>query len=517
MTDVSPFPIGDATKASPSSRPGARAEGLTPQITPVAGCDVIVFGGTGDLAMRKLLPALYHRDRDGQLTPESRIIALSREPFDNDGYRAAVAGQAGGHAGAEPGAWDRFLHRLFHVTVDATSAEGWDVLRSLTVGAEDRVRVFYLACPPQLFGTVCRQLDAAGVVTEKSRVVLEKPIGWDLASARQINQEVGEVFAEHQTFRIDHYLGKETVQNLLVLRFANMLLEPLWNSHWIDHVQITVAETVGVGARGGYYDNSGALRDMVQNHLLQLLCLVAMEPPTQIDMDAVRDEKLKVLLALRPMTPDDVARSTVRGQYRSGLAGGSAVPGYLDDLNAASSGTETFVALKAQVDNWRWAGVPFYLRTGKRMHARSSEIVIQFRPVPHSIFPKDVGWIMPNRLVAHLQPDESVRLHVMAKEPGPGGLRLRPAPLNLSFAEAFQTRSADAYERLLMDVVRGNPTLFMRRDEVEAAWRWVGPILEAWEVHGEPPKPYNAGTTGPSAAIALIERDGRTWHEEAFA
>jgi glucose-6-phosphate 1-dehydrogenase len=282
-------------------------------------------------------------------------------------------------------------------------------------------------------------------------------------------------------------------------------------------VQITVAETVGVGSRAGYYDHSGALRDMVQNHLLQLLCLVAMEAPTKIDMDAVRDEKLKVLQALRPMTAADVARWTVRGQYTAGLVDGAPVPGYRQELDGALSRTETFVALKAEVANWRWAGVPFYLRTGKRMHTRTSEIVIGFRPVPHSIFPPGAGLIMPNRLVAHLQPDESVRLHVMAKEPGPGGLRLRPAPLNLSFAEAFQTRAPEAYERLLMDVVRGNPTLFMRRDEVEAAWAWVEPILQGWEAGGELPKPYPAGTTGPSAAIALIEREGHTWLEEAFA
>jgi glucose-6-phosphate 1-dehydrogenase len=463
--------------------------------------------------MRKLLPALYHRARDGQLLPESRIIALSRDPLDDAAYRDLVDARARGDADADD--WEPFLRRLRHLSVDADKQEGWEAVRAIAAEAEDRVRVFYLASAPGLFGRVCRRLRAAGLVSDASRVVLEKPIGWDLKSAQQINEEVGEVFAEHQIFRIDHYLGKETVQNLLVLRFANILFEPLWNNQWIDHMQITVAETVGVGERGSYYDNSGALRDMVQNHLLQVLCLVAMEPPTQYDMDAVRDEKLKVLLAVRPMG-DDAARNTVRGQYRSGAVDGVPVPGYTDELGGPSD-TETFVALKANVDNWRWAGVPFYLRTGKRMHARASEIVIQFRDVPHSIFPAGAGRLMPNRLVAHLQPDESVRLHMMAKEPGPGGLHLRPAPLNLSFAETFGGRSADAYERLLMDVVRGNSTLFMRRDEVEAAWRWVEPILHAWEASGEAPKSYHAGTTGPSAAIALIERDGRTWHEEAFA
>jgi glucose-6-phosphate 1-dehydrogenase len=478
--------------------------------------DIVVLGGTGDLAMRKLLPALYHRGRAGQLPPESRIVALSREPLDDEGFRAAVDAQSKGFAGADLDGWDKFLGQLHHATVDITSDEGWDAVRARFAGSEDRVRVFYLACAPRLFGAASRNIRAAGLLTDESRVVLEKPIGWDLLSARQINEEVGEVFDEHQIFRIDHYLGKETVQNLLVLRFANALLEPVWNSRSIDHVQITVAETVGVGSRGGYYDTSGALRDMVQNHLLQLLCLVAMEPPTRYDMDSVRDEKLKVLLALRPMTPDAVARDTVRGQYRSGAVGGEPVPGYLEELGTSSSDTETFVALRVNVDNWRWAGVPFYLRTGKRMYAQTSEIVVEFRPVPHSIFPGGAGPVVPNRLVAHLQPDERVRLHLMAKEPGPGGLHLRPAPLNLSFAETFQTRSADAYERLLMDVVRGNPTLFMRRDEVEAAWEWMEPILQAWQNGGEAPKSYHAGTIGPSSAVALIERDGRTWHEEAF-
>jgi glucose-6-phosphate 1-dehydrogenase len=324
---------------------------VKPRTVPVSAADIIVLGGTGDLAMRKLLPALYHRDRDGQLPPESRVIALSRERLDDDGFRAAVDVQAKGYAGAEPGGWETFLHRLHHATVDATKDEGWDAVAALVAGAEDRVRVFYLACAPQLFGTACRHIRSAGLLTDKSRVVLEKPIGWDLLSARQINEEVGAVFAEHQIFRIDHYLGKETVQNLLVMRFANMLLEPVWNSRWIDHVQITVAETVGVGSRVGYYDTAGALRDMVQNHLLQLLCLVAMEPPTRYDTDAVRDEKLKVLLALRPMTSEAVARDTVRGQYRSGAVDGEPVPGYLDELGTSSSTTETFVALRANVDN----------------------------------------------------------------------------------------------------------------------------------------------------------------------
>ncbi len=520
MTEVAPITsrrFADPAEASSAGESSAAGQRHRPRIVPVPSCDFVVLGGTGDLAMRKLLPALYHRNRDGQLHPESRIIGLSREKLDHDEYRARVDEQARGHAGAEASDWPAFLQRMYYLPVDATSDAGWDALADLLAGEEDRVRVFYLATASKLFGSVCRQLAAAGVVTDKSRVVLEKPIGWSLESAHQINNEVGAVFAEHQTFRIDHYLGKETVQNLLVLRFANMLLEPLWNSQWIDHVQINVAETVGAGTRAGYYDQSGALRDMVQNHLLQLLCLVAMEAPTHIDKDAVRDEKLKVLQALKPMTPENVARTIVRGQYRAGAVEGQAVPGYATELGDQPSNTETYVALKAEVQNWRWSGVPFYLRTGKRLYTRSSEIVIEFRPVPHPIFPSGSGPLIPDRLVIHLQPDESVRLHMMAKEPGPGGLWLRQVPLNLSFAEAFKIRSPEAYERLLMDVVRGNPTLFMRRDEVEAAWEWVEQILEAWQANPEPPRPYSAGSVGPSAAIALIERDGRTWHEEGFS
>jgi glucose-6-phosphate 1-dehydrogenase len=351
-------------------------------------------------------------------------------------------------------------------------------------------------------------------VTPACRVVLEKPIGRDLASARAINDEVGAVFAENQIFRIDHYLGKETVQNLMALRFANSLFEPLWNSANIDHIQITVAESIGVEDRGGYYDRAGALRDMVQNHILQLLCLVAMEPPTLLQADEVRDEKLKVLRALKPIEGEAVASKTVRGQYRAGAADGGIAKGYLEESGNEASRTETFVAIKAEFENWRWAGVPFYLRTGKRMPVRTSEIVIQFRAIPHSIFSADAGPIAANRLLVRLQPDEGVKLSLMAKDPGPGGMRLREAPLNLSFAETFRVRAPDAYERLLMDVVRGNPTLFMRRDEVETAWTWAETILSAWADRAEAPRPYAAGTWGPSAAIALIERDGRTWHED---
>jgi len=487
-----------------------------PATTSVAPCDFVVFGGTGDLAVRKLLPALYLRDRDGQLTPETRVVAAARAGLDDAGYRDKIRGEIPRFVPADQiddATLDRFIDRLSYVEVDFAHEDGWPDLTHLLEPRPDVVRVFYLACSPQLFGPVSARLAEHGLVTEASRVVLEKPIGHDLDSAREVNDAVGAVFDEYQIFRIDHYLGKESVQNLLVTRFANTFLEPLWNNACIDHVQITVAESLGVGTRGGYYDASGALRDMVQNHLLQLLCLVAMEPPTYVDRETVRDEKLKVLQALRPMTQQDVGRLTVAGQYGPGLAEGSAVPSYQQEVEHPDSRTETFVAIKAEVQNWRWAGVPFYLRTGKRMDRRCSEIVIEFKPVPHPMFPGSDGTSEPNRLVIQLQPDEGMRLHMTAKEPGPGGIRLRPVSLNLNYEQTFQRRSPDAYERLLMDVVRGNPTLFMRRDEVEAAWAWVEPILINWAQAEHGPRRYPAGTSGPTAATTLIERDGRAWYE----
>lgn len=490
---------------------------MTARIIPVDPFELVVFGGTGDLALRKLMPALYFRDRDRQLPPETRIVGVSRTEIDRDAYVERIRDALQRHVVPDdlsPEVVERFCSRLFFVPLDASGAEGWSRLSEVLSEDERRIRIFYLATSPELFGPVCRNIAAAGLVTPNARVVLEKPIGHNFTSAQRINDEVGAVFAENQIFRIDHYLGKETVQNLMALRFANYLFEPMWNTAAIDHVQITAAEKIGVEGRGGYYDKAGALRDMVQNHLLQLLCLVAMEPPKNLDKDAVRNEKLKVLSALRPISGRDVGFKTVRGQYIRGAVDGAPVPGYLDEIGAEESNTETFVALKAQVDNWRWGSVPFYLRTGKRMPMRASEIVVQFRNIPHSIFQPEGGEVLANRLVLRLQPDESVKLLLMTKDPGPGGMRLRAAPLNLSYAETFKVRYPDAYERLLMDVVRGNPTLFMRRDEVEAAWAWIEPILEGWREKNEPPKPYTAGSWGPSAAIALIERDARTWHQD---
>ena len=490
---------------------------MTPRIIPVELFDLVVFGATGDLSQRKLLPALFHRDLQGQIPPDSRIIGCSRRAMSDAEFTAFARAAIEDHVTEAERPADvmaRFLARLSYVTADAAQDAGWtDLSRSLKPET-DRIRVFYLAVGPDLFGPICEKLGAHHLVTPQTRVVIEKPLGKSGASARALNESIGRVFSEPQIYRIDHYLGKETVQNLMALRFANALFEPVWNSAHIDHVQITVAETLGVEGRAGYYDSAGALRDMVQNHILQLLCLVAMEPPTSTQADALRDEKLKVLKSLKPIRGEAVANCTVRGQYRAGAANAQAVKGYLEELGSATSKTETFVAIKAEIGNWRWAGVPFYLRTGKRLTNRLSEIVVTFKPIPHSVFDGQAGPIAPNRLVIRLQPDEGVKLWLMLKDPGPGGMRLSHVPLDMSFADAFNVRNPDAYERLLMDVVRGSQALFMRRDEVEAAWSWIDPILEDWSQSSDMPKHYTAGTWGPSAAVALIERDGRTWYED---
>lgn len=488
---------------------------MTSQIIPVDPFDCIVFGGTGDLAERKLIPALYQRQRDGQLSEPTRIIGASRSPMSSEDYRKFAEAAIKEHVKAseiDAKQLDKFLERLSYVAVDATSDNGWEELKAEVGNDSKRIRAFYLAVSPSLFGDITSRLKSHKLVHEHTRIIVEKPIGRDLESAIALNDTIGHVFHEQQIFRIDHYLGKETVQNLMALRFANALYEPLWNSAHIDHVQITVAEAVGLENRAGYYDKAGALRDMVQNHMLQLLCLVAMEPPSSMDADAVRDEKLKVLRSLSPINTKNYEELTVRGQYRAGASAGGAVKGYLDELESKSN-TETFVAIKAEIANWRWAGVPFYLRTGKRLATRASEIVVSFKPIPHSIFGESAGRVVANQLVIRLQPDEGVKQWMMIKDPGPGGMRLRHVPLDMSFAENFQARSPDAYERLIMDVVRGNQTLFMRRDEVVAAWQWIDPILKAWAENDQPPYGYTAGTWGPSASIALIERDGRTWHE----
>jgi len=487
------------------------------QLRPVDSFDLIIFGGTGDLAMRKLLPALYHRVCDGQVTADSRIVAVGRSPLAHDAYCARVQDalrSALGERDFADAKWRGFVERLQYVHADASDHGSWQALSAVLDGYEQRIRVVYLATAPSLFGAVATGFRVNGLLTADSRIVLEKPLGHDACSAMKINDEVGRSFAEDRIFRIDHYLGKETVQNLLALRFANSLFEPLWRRGVVDHVQITVAEELGVGGRVDFYRDVGALRDMVQNHLLQLVCLVAMEPPTSLDHDAVRDEKLKVLRALRPIGADSVRLNTVRGQYTAGAINGNAVDGFLDELGTSSSDTETFVALKLEIDNWRWSGTPFYLRTGKRLKSKHSEIVVQFQCLPHSIFRDLENEISPNRLSIRLQPDEGVKLAVMAKEPGPGGFDLRTVSLDLSFEDAFGIRYPDSYERLLMEVLRGNPALFMRRDEVEAAWAWIDRLIDGWRQKKQKVENYVAGSWGPAASSTLLDRDGRAWHPE---
>ena len=482
--------------------------------TPDAPLDLVIFGGAGDLSVRKLLPALYMAHLHQTLPEATRILALGRHDWDRAAFTAFIDEQVRGFIAPDALdtlGWQSFMQRLSYVRLDATRPEDYAALAAaLRPGAD---RVYYLATAPTLFTGICAQLHAAGLADARSRVVLEKPLGHDLASARAINDEVARYFSESQTFRIDHYLGKETVQNLMVLRFGNAIFEPLWRSPSIKSVQITVAESVGVGSRAGFYDGTGALRDMVQNHLLQLLCIVAMEPPVSLDPDAVRDEKLKVLRSLRPMAVSDVARDTVRGQYTAGNVGGERAVGYLQEANVpAGSDTETFVALRAHINNWRWANVPIFLRTGKRLAERRSEIVIEFAPLPYSLFPEAPRQPV-NRLLIRLQPEEHVQLQMMAKQPG-SGMNLRPVSLDLDLQSALSGRRAEAYERLLIDVIKGRLTHFMRRDELEAAWCWVDPILEGWKVLADKPRHYAAGSWGPAASSVLMAREDSTWSEE---
>ena len=473
---------------------------------------LLLFGATGDLAQRMLLPSLCALDAEGLLEPDLKIVGTARSEMSTrefrDFARQALEKYLSDH---RRGGVADFLNRLSYVAVDATTREGYDDL-AREVGTYDKGLAIFLSTAPSLFEPTIDGLVHAGLTKGNVRIGLEKPLGTDLASSKEINDAVAKAFSEDRIFRIDHYLGKETVQNLLALRFANLLFEPVRNATYIDHVQITVAETVGLESRVAYYDDSGALRDMVQNHMLQLLALVAMEPPTSFDATAVRDEKVKVLRALRHIGRDE----TVTGQYRAGAVEGAVVPGYDEELGKDSD-TETFVALKAHVDNWRWKGVPFYMRTGKRLPERVTEIVIQFRCIPHSIFEGRGATTRPNRLVIGIQPEENVQMSMMAKVPGldRDGIRLRQVPLDIAMPDAFSgTVRRIAYERLLLDLIEGDQTLFVRRDEVEAQWEWIDAIRELWEREDIKPKTYGAGSWGSSAAIALAERDGVSWHDE---
>lgn len=483
---------------------------------PLPTFDLVLFGGTGDLAMRKLLPALYRRKASGYLSAKSRVLGVARSDLSRDEYLAQVQASCQTHLGKDydEKRWAEFSQHVDYLKVDASSVDDFAGLKKKLEGCEGHGRAFFLSVAPDLFAPICEGLATYELATPNSRVVLEKPLGHDQASSAQINERVGRIFSEQQIFRIDHYLGKETVQNLLALRFGNTLFEPLWRRGRVKHVQITVAEELGVERRAGFYDETGALRDMVQNHLLQLLCIIAMEPPATSDPDAMRDEKLKVLRALRPLRGRDVLQKTVRGQYKAGAAAGKPVVGYLDEKDVPeNSKTETFVALRVDIDSWRWVGVPFYLRTGKRLQEKLSEIVVTFEDVPLSIYERPDTPQALNRLVIQLQPDESIELTVLAKFPGEV-MRLKPVNLSLDFSETFKAPRLDAYERLLTDVLKGNLTLFMRRDELDAAWQWIDPIRQAWDQADEAPKTYTAGSWGPAAASALLGRDGFAWRNE---
>jgi glucose-6-phosphate 1-dehydrogenase len=480
--------------------------------------DLVLFGGTGDLAWRKLMPALFQAFRHGKLPPDGRILAVARDEQSDDKYRAWLKDRFQDVVDAKRPTdeeFERFAQLVHYRRMDLSRPEQYLPLKQWLEDRAADTAVLYLATSPYLFPVVCAQLGVVGLNGPKVRIVLEKPLGHDLASAQEINRVVGSVFSEAQAFRIDHYLGKPSVQNLMALRFGNTLFEPLWRRECIANIQITLAEDLGVGTRGDFYDRTGALRDMIQSHALQLLTMVAMEPPSRNDADAIRDEKLKVLRSLKPFTDESVARNVIRGQYRKGTSGGQPVAGYLDEAKVpADSRTETFVALRTEVENWRWAGVPFYLRTGKRLATRDAQIVINFRPTPHSIFP---GINQPNRLVINLQPEDGLELHLLAAKGAGQQESLSPVSLDLDFDKAFAENRVGAYERLLVDAIAGRLNLFVRSDEQEQAWRWVEPVLDAWQRADNAsggPRPYAAGTWGPAAASALVARDGFAWAEE---
>ncbi|PYO28634.1 MAG: glucose-6-phosphate dehydrogenase [Candidatus Rokuibacteriota bacterium] len=490
-------------------------------------CTLVIFGASGDLAKRKLVPALWSMFQ-GRVLPEPfAVIGVARSEMTNEQFRARMREAIAEFARVQPPTqrvWDRFAQALFYYTGDPANPDLYSGLREYLRQVEQERgtganRLFYCATPPSLYPPLVRRLGEAGLNRPPEgsggwvRIVIEKPFGRDLASARALNQVVASVFAEDQVYRIDHYLGKETVQNVLVFRWANGIFEPLWNRNHVDHVQITVGETIGVEARGAYYEEAGALRDMIQNHILQLLCLVAMEPPVTFDADPVRDEKTKVMRALRPIAPGEVDRVAVRGQYGPGFVGSQRVVGYREEKGvSAESITDTYAALRLEVDNWRWAGVPFFLRTGKRLAKRTSEIAVQFRRTPHLVFRRNPEILAePNLLVLRIQPDEGMSLSFGAKLPGPE-LRIKPVEMDFDYGRAFGGEPPEAYERLLLDAMKGDATLYARGEWVDLAWELLGPVLEAWAA-GDPKKfpNYEAGSWGPAEADALIEQSGRHW------
>ncbi|MBD3841652.1 MAG: glucose-6-phosphate dehydrogenase [Campylobacterales bacterium] len=480
-------------------------------------CDIIIFGGYGDLAFRKLIPALYHLRLFGYLDQKSRIISIARDNFTKEQHIQLTYKKLNEFLVIDkfdPKFFEEFKLMLDVCKIDFNDTDSFNNLKTLLQTQEDHERVYYLSTASDFFGTISESLSNFGLINEKCRIVLEKPLGRDFESSMTINNQVLNYFNEDQIFRIDHYLGKDTVQNILALRFSNRIFMPLWGSRDIDHVQITVAESVGVEGRWGYYDQYGALRDMIQNHLMQLLCLVAMEPPCSLDANRVRDEKVKVLRSIRKMSASDIATKTVRAQYTKGVCEGKEVPGYREGEGVANSTTETFAAMRVDIDNWRWNGVPFYIRSGKRMREKNSEIVIQFKSIPHSIFPNEGRCISENKLVISLQPNESIKLKMMNKVPGiTKEMNLQEVALELN-ASNSNVRKPEAYERLLLDVIQNNPTLFMRLDEVQEAWKWADEIIKAWGNNSTPMKTYSAGSDGPSAAVQMIAQDGRSWNDE---
>ena len=478
-------------------------------------CTFALFGALGDLALRKLFPALYQLDRAGLLHADTRILALARETGEAPQQLALIEEHLRRYVPAseiDASVLQRFQARLSYLTMDFLEADDYLELAERVGDAEQLIA--YFATPASVYGGICANLAQVGLA-ERTRAVLEKPIGHDLASSREVNDAVAKYFPETRIYRIDHYLGKDTVQNLIALRFANSLFETQWNQNHITHVEITVAEKVGIEGRWGYFDKAGQLRDMIQNHLLQLLCLIAMDPPSDLSADSIRDEKVKVLKALEPITADRLSQQIVRGQYVAGSSDGKPVPGYLEEENSNTrSDTETFVALRAEISNWRWAGVPFYLRTGKRMPQKLSQIVIHFKEPPHYIFAPEQRQLIGNKLIIRLQPDEGIALQVMTKDQGlDKGMQLRSGPLQLNFSDTYRSaRVPDAYERLLLEVMRGNQNLFVRKDEIEHAWQWCDQLIAGWKRLGDAPKPYAAGSWGPMSSIALITRDGRSWY-----
>lgn len=478
--------------------------------------DLVIFGARGDLARRKLFPALYQLDRAELLDNSVRIAAVAREELDTPVFlqqmEATLKEAVGKHW--DEAVWTRFSHRLQYLRIDFSFKKQFEVLKQWSI--EKRAMIFYMATPPSMFAPICKHLNDAGCVDDKARIVLEKPIGHDLESSKEVNDTVGQYFTERNIYRIDHYLGKETVQNLLALRFANRMINSQWDNSCIDHIQITAAETVGIEGRWSYYDKVGQLRDMVQNHLLQLLCMVAMEPPNRLEADEIRAEKVKLLRAMNSINPENVSEQAVRGQYSAGWISGEPVVGYMEEEGSAadSSNTETFVALKVYVDNWRWAGVPFYLRTGKRMKEKVTQVVIVYKDNPHAIFTDDDSEAN-NRLVIRLQPNEGIQLEMVSKKQSmEERLSLEKRTLNLDFYDSTgDARIADAYERLFLEVIRGDQWLFVSREEIEESWKWCDNLLAAWSDKKIATRPYSAGSWGPSKAEVLIESDDRSWYE----